>query len=365
MLAVAGIAEPIAGQKGGGRKKDRVLAWVSSHRHKVGNVLTGRVVDHAFTLTNRSERPVQIEGWSKTSENIQVTATLKAQGTERTFEVPGAIAPGDEVTLHMSVDTAGLLGPLGFSVGALTAEKLTLPQARMSVRILPLFRFDPIGCSFGKLRPDERPVRELTLTTPLELPFCPELDEASVPNGVQLTCSPIAPNAAGLATSWKVEVAVTERPTNKTFPTQIGFDATLPEHADFVDRDGQARTRHRFELTVDAKFKDWAFAIPNRMDLGRCAPSCQRKFEIRVTDSDFELKLEPDDFRFESGESSFDWSTAARVEVSPIGTDTSRANLVLNVKTATPLTATVSGVLVVRVGHPDLPELRIPLIAHP
>lgn len=363
--AFAGTApQPVA--VGPDPQPERPLEWVDGARHQAGNTLAGTWVEHTFRLANRSDEPIRIRAWKDPGDGLVVRATLGTGPDARRFVPPAALAPGDELALTLGLDTLGLLGPLSYTV-AVDADRPPAPRrAQLMVRVLPLFRFDPIACDFGQLRPDGRPVRELVLTTPFEEPFRPRLDERTVPAALSVTTEPRDPLPDGRARSWRVRVAVAERPTAETFPAAIGFDAELGQRTAFRDAEGRPRTLHAFQLAVGARFKDWVVAIPPRIELSSRQRPTERDLRLRPAERDgFELRLGADDFRFETLSGEIDWTRDASVEIQRIGTDDGQVRVLVRVRPRTPLERDAEGVLIVRIGHPDLEELRVPVVVRP
>jgi len=338
------------------------IVWVTNRRHKVGNVLAGRLVEHTFTLANRSDEPITIEAWVG-GDDVQLEATLRSGRSRRPFEPPADVGPGDEIDVELTIDTHGRIGPLSFRVNVETPANPSLPPAILSVRVLPLFRFEPIACRFGPLRPDGRPTRELWMSNPLDEPFRPRIDDASVPPALRVTVEPDEPDERGWATTWRVRIAVAARPTVETFPAVLHGTAELAEREELRKPNGQPRTRHRFELLVQAGFEDWVEAVPHAVDFGRAQRPRERALRLRSADPSFPLDLAAEDFTVETVAGELDWSRSLRVELDPPRDDTDDRRVRLTLSPTTGLTADAFGHLIVRLGHPDLAELRVPLTA--
>ncbi|MEZ5978045.1 MAG: DUF1573 domain-containing protein [Planctomycetota bacterium] len=357
------------------RTEDGLLEFERGARtYKAGRFVEGEPINSTRRIRNGSRRSVRITRLEGSCHCVDV-ACFRLRGDERGAQFfPGdSVAPGEELEVQVQLDTTGRSGPLQLDgivdyVGATRPLKFTIVT-----NVQPIFTVEPpLGLQVQDAVLGSRAQGRARITTPLAERFRAVIDDSSLPRHVRLVSRPVDPDADGFAKSYDVrveilgtaprvltlqlyhvpiEITTADEPDGGGSHTwirslELGYATQLPVGIAMVQPDGSQRALASVFLpaTPAGERVVRRYRFVHRDDWVPQGP-----FTVTLEDG---AKIGPQDLPPL-------WLTW-RVEAQEDGA----RDLVVDFEpSADGPTGPVRGAFVVELGHPSLPELRLPFSA--
>ncbi|QDU85424.1 hypothetical protein Pla163_25530 [Planctomycetes bacterium Pla163] len=349
---------------------DATLVIDGEDTARFGTVVEGDEEEHIFELHVDGAEPITIfEDKSTCGCTMGRMELIAADGSVSEYKVGEKIPVDTTLRVHGKLKTEGKKGPNHHTITLRHNGSNRASMLHFEAEVTPIFDVKPNAyLNFREMFVNETRTAELTVTSPVAKMFKLSLDEGfALPKFLSVELVPVEPDADGRAGTWKV-IGTMGPDTPENLGGQQGLTVILnsdqPHPGLDPLPDGSPRMR-TLTLFAAARVKALVHARPSYISFGAVSVgnSAQRVFRIEFGDDSFTPDIErmraakvmarsPEQQEFY--DDFFDVSVAA--------VEGERAFEVTMAYENWPAdrVGPFNGDLVVDVGHPTKPHLRVP-----
>jgi hypothetical protein len=342
--------------------KARVSYEFGSEIINFGRVMQGDVLKHAFALTSSGEEDLVIKQAKPTCGcTVAQLMVQDSEGQMIPYQFGQPIPPGRKIEIGATLTTANKRGHAGSKINVFTNDPRGQTILSLEADVEPFFNVTPPSINFQTLTQKDTATEKLSIsTTKGQRTKLAALAE-NLPQGLKIDLRPLDADAEEKATRW--ELVATAGPGlaegNLAYSVTLRSDLPIPGGEKLPN--GQPPS-YEVNATVMGRVTGPVSFQPQFLSLGLLRPGQALSRTIRVTCHDPEYKVGTPEVLV-LGRDTEVWEYASNFTsvVRPVANENAVDIEVSMAGLPATVNGSFSGTLVIKLGHPDRPELRIPI----
>ena len=342
--------------------KARLTYEFGTDTKNFGKVMQGDVLNHKFALQSSGEEDLVIKQAKPTCGcTVAQVMIEETAGNFVPYQYGKAIPPGRKVEIGAQLHTQNKRGHAGSKINIFTNDPRGQTILSLEAEVDPFFQVNPPNINFNNLSAKDTATDKLVVTTTKGDRVKLTAIKDNMPQGLKIDLNPLDADAEGKAT--RFEMVVTAGPGlnegNLAYAVPLRSDFAIPGGEKLPN--GQAPT-YEIQATVMARVTGAISFNPAFVSLGLIRPGQTLSRSVRITCHDPEFKLTDPKIAIQ-GRDTPDWEFAKYFSplVRPVaGENSVDVELTLNGMPDT-LSGSFSGMLVIQLGHPEKPEIKLPI----
>jgi hypothetical protein len=342
--------------------KAKLTYEFGSDNKNFGKAMQGDVLKHTFLMKSGGEEDLVIKQAKPTCGCTVAQLMLEqADGSMAPYTFGGPIPPGRKVELNATLHTQNKQGHAASRINIFTNDPRGQTQFGLEAEVETFFLVNPPSLNFNQMAAKDSVTDKVSVTTSKgqRLKLTPVLN--NVPPGLRVEVNALDADADGNASRWELVATagpgLVEGPLAYSVP--LNSDVALPGAETLPN--GQAPT-YSVSVTIMGQVLGTISFNPSFVSLGLIRPGQVVSRTIRVMCHDPEFKLTEPKVLVQSRDSG-DWEYAKHFSsvVRPVPDQNAvDIELQLNGMPDT-LNGSFNGMMVVQLGYPDKPELKLPI----
>jgi hypothetical protein len=346
--------------------KAKLTYEFNSDNKNFGKVMQGDVLNHKFLLQSSGEEDLVIKQAKPTCGCTVAQITVQqADGTMAPYTFGGPIPPGRKIEISATLHTQNKRGHASSRINVFSNDPRGQTQFGLEAEVDPFFQVNPVSINFNTLSAKDTATDKASISTTRGEKVKLAAVTDNMPPGMKVELKPLDADAEGKASKW--ELVSTVGPGlvegNLAFAVPLKSDLAIPGGERMPN--GTMPT-YEVSLTIMGRVTGMISFNPQFVSLGLIRPGQVVSRSVRITSHDPEFKLTEPKVTVE-GRDSADWEYAKyfKAVTRPAqgdkpGETAVDVELILNGMPES-LNGSFSGILVIQVGHPEKPEIKLPI----
>ncbi len=331
-----------------------------------GKVMQGDVLNHVFKIQSSGEEDLVIKQAKPTCGCTVAQITVQqADGTMGPYTFGGPIPPGRKVEISATLHTQNKRGHASSRINVFSNDPRGQSQFGLEAEVDPFFQVNPVSINFNTLSAKDTATDKASISTTRGEKVKLTAVKDNMPQGMKADLKALDADADGKASKW--EIVSTVGPGlvegNLAFALPLRSDMPIPGGEKLPNG---AMPTYETSLTIMGRVTGMISFNPQFVSLGLIRPGQVVSRSVRVTSHDTEFKLTEPKVSVQ-GRDSADWEYAKyfKAVTRPAqgekpGETAVDVELILNGMPES-LNGSFSGILVIQVGHPEKPEIKLPI----
>jgi hypothetical protein len=346
--------------------KAKLTYEFNSDTKNFGKVMQGDVLNHTFVLTSSGEEDLVIKQAKPTCGcTVAQVAVQGADGKMAPYTFGGPIPPGRKIEISATLHTQNKRGHASSRINIFSNDPRGQSQLGLEAEVDPFFQVNPLSINFNTLSAKDTATDKASISTTRGEKVKLTAVKDNMPQGMKLDLKALDADADGKASKW--ELVATAGPGlvegNLAYAVPLKSDLAIPGGEKLPNG---ASPTYEVSLTVMGRVTGMISFNPQFVSLGLIRPGQVISRSVRVTSHDAEFKLTEPKVSVQ-GRDSVDWEYAKyfKTVTRPAqgekpGETAVDVELILNGMPDS-LNGSFSGILVIQVGHPEKPEIKLPI----
>ncbi len=342
--------------------KARVTYEFGSDVINFGKVMQGDVLVHKFYMQSSGEDDLVIKQAKPTCGCT--VAQIMAEDSEKQmvpYQYGKPLPPGRKIEIGATLHTQNKRGHAGSKINMFTNDPRGQTILSLEADVEPFFSVNPPSINFQNLSQKDTATDKLTVTTTKGQRVKLTAGKDNMPQALKIELKPLDEDADGKSTRW--ELIATAGPGllegSLAYPVQLKSDLPIPGGEKLPN--GTVPT-YEVQATVMARVTGALSYNPQFVSLGLIRPGQTMARSVRVTSHDTDFKLGTPEVLIQ-GRDTPEWEFAKNFSavVRPVANENAvDVEVTLNGLPDT-LSGSFSGMLLIKLGHPDKPEIKVPI----
>ncbi len=359
-LAAKGATDPMADTDP--NSKARITYEFGSDTINFGKVMQGDVLNHKFLMQSSGEEDLLIKQAKPTCGcTVAQIMAQDAEGQMVPYQYGKPLPPGRKIEIQATLHTQNKRGHAGSKINMFTNDPRGQTILSLEADVDPFFTVNPPSINFQNLSQKDTATDKLTVTTAKGQRVKLNAVKDNMPQGLKVDLKALDEDAEGKATRW--ELVATAGPGlvegSLAYSVQLKSDMAIPGGEKMPNG---AMPTYEVQATVMARVTGAISFNPQFVSLGLIRPGQTMARTVRITSHDAEFKLTAPEVSIQ-GRDTAEWEFAKNFTavVRPVANENSvDVEVTLNGLPET-LSGSFSGMLVVKIGPPPTPEIKIPI----
>lgn len=342
--------------------KARISYEFGSEVHNFGKVMQGDVLNHKFNMTSSGEEDLVIKQAKPTCGcTVAQIMIQEADNTMVAYTMGKPIPPGRKVEIGATLHTQNKRGHAGSKINMFTNDPRGQTILSLDAEVDPYFQVNPPNINFNKMSQKDTATDKISVTTTKGEKVKLSASSDNLPQGLKFTLNPIDPDAEGKSARW--ELVATAGPGlaegNLAYSVPMRSDVPIPGGEKMPNG---VMPSYEISTTIMAQVTGSVAYTPAFVSLGLIRPGQTLARSVRVTSYDPNFKL-TDPKVVIQGRDTPEWELSKYFTpvVRPVPNENAvDVEVTLNGMPET-LTGSFSGMLVITIGHPEKPEIKLPI----
>lgn len=342
--------------------KARLSVEFGSDTKNFGKVMQGDVLNHSFLMQSSGEEDLIIKQ-AKPTCGCTVAKIMVAEpdGTLTQYQYGKPIAPGRKIEIAATLHTQNKRGHASSKINIFSTDPRGQTILSLEADVDPFFQLNPQNINFNQLSQKSTATDKLQVSTSKGDRVALSAVTDNLPQGLKVQLNPLDADGEGKATRWEL-VATAGPGLNEgsiAFNVPLKSDASIPGGEKLPN--GQMPT-YEVSTTIMARVTGAISFNPAFVSLGLIRPGQTLSRSVRVQSHDPEFKFADLKVAIQ-GRDTVEWEYAKNFTpvVRPVaGENAVDVEVTLNGMPDT-LSGSFSGMLVITTGHPEKPELKLPI----
>jgi hypothetical protein len=317
-------------------------------------------------LTSSGEEDLVIKQAKPTCGcTVAQVAVQGADGKMAPYTFGGPIPPGRKIEISATLHTQNKRGHASSRINIFSNDPRGQSQLGLEAEVDPFFQVNPLSINFNTLSAKDTATDKASISTTRGEKVKLTAVKDNMPQGMKLDLKALDADADGKASKW--ELVATAGPGlvegNLAYAVPLKSDLAIPGGEKLPNG---ASPTYEVSLTVMGRVTGMISFNPQFVSLGLIRPGQVISRSVRVTSHDAEFKLTEPKVSVQ-GRDSVDWEYAKyfKTVTRPAqgekpGETAVDVELILNGMPDS-LNGSFSGILVIQVGHPEKPEIKLPI----
>lgn len=342
--------------------KAKLTYEFGSETKAFGKCMQGDVLTHTFQLLSSGEEDLVIKQAKPTCGcTLAQVAIQQADGTMAAYVFGEPIPTGRKVELSATLHTQNKRGHAASRINIFSNDPRGQTQLGLEAEVDPFFQINPQSLNFNQISARDTVNDRLSISTTTGAKVKLVAPAEGLPQGVKFEMNPVEPDADGKSARWEIlaHLGPGLNEGNLAYTVGIKSDFEIPGGEKLPN--GSAAT-YEVSVPIMAQVTGMISYAPAFVSLGLIRPGQVVSRSVRITSHDPEFKL-PEPKIIVSGRGGAEWEFASRFTsvVRPVaGENAVDVELRLDGMPET-LNGSFSGELTIQVGHPEKPEIKLPI----
>ena len=342
--------------------KARVTYEFGSDVINFGKVMQGDVLTHKFNMQSSGEDDLVIKQAKPTCGCT--VAQIMAEDSEKQmvpYQYGKPLPPGRKIEIGATLHMQNKRGHAGSKINIFTNDPRGQTILSLEADVEPFFSVTPPSINFQNLSQKDTATDKLTITTTKGQRVKLTAGKDNMPQALKVDLKALDEDAEGKATRW--ELVATAGPGllegSLAYPVQLKSDLPIPGGEKLPN--GAVPT-YEVQATIMARVTGALSYNPQFVSLGLIRPGQTMARSVRVTSHDTDFKIGTPEVLIQ-GRDTPEWEFAKNFSavVRPVANENAvDVEVTLNGLPET-LSGSFSGMLVIKLGHPDKPEIKVPI----
>lgn len=360
-LAAKKLGDPMA-EEVDPNSKAKLTYEFGTETKAFGKCMQGDVLTHTFLLQSSGEEDLVIKQAKPTCGcTLAQVAIQQADGTMAPYNFGAPIPTGRKIELTATLHTQNKRGHAASRINIFSNDPRGQSQLGLEADVDPFFQVNPQNLNFNQISARDTANDKLSIATTTGVKVKLAAPVENLPQGVKFEVNPIDPDADGKSARWEVLVHLGPglMEGNLAYTVGIKSDIEIPGGEKLPS--GSAPT-YEVSLPIMARVTGMISYTPAFVSLGLIRPGQVVSRSVRITSHDPDFKL-PEPKIIVSGRGGAEWEFASRFSsvIRPVaGENSVDVELRLDGLPDT-LNGSFSGELTIQVGHPEKPEIKLPI----
>ncbi len=342
--------------------KARITYEFGSDTINFGKVMQGDVLNHKFLMQSSGEEDLIIKQAKPTCGcTVAQIMAQDGEGQMVPYQYGKPLPPGRKIEIQATLHTQNKRGHAGSKINMTTNDPRGQTILSLEADVDPFFTVNPPSINFQSLSQKDTATDKLMVTTAQgqRVKLTPVTD--NMPQGLKVDLKPLDEDAEGKATRW--ELVATAGPGlvegSLAYSVQMKSDMAIPGGEKMPNG---MMPSYEVQATVMARVTGAISFAPQFVSLGLIRPGQKMSRTVRITSHDPEFKLTAPEVSIEGRDATeWEFSKDFNALVRPVANENAvDVEVTLNGLPET-LSGSFSGMLVVKIGHPDKPDIKIPI----
>jgi hypothetical protein len=328
-----------------------------------GKCMQGDVLTHTFALQSSGEEDLVIKQAKPTCGcTLAQVAIQQADGAMAPYNFGSPIPPGRKIELTATLHTQNKRGHAASRINIFSNDPRGQSQLALEADVDPFFQVNPMNLNFNTVSArDTANDRVSIATTRSDVKVKLTAPTENIPQGVSFEVAPIEPDAEGKSARWELIAHIGPNLVegNLAYTIPLKSDIEIPGGEKLPS--GSAPT-YEISIPIMARVTGMISYTPAFVSLGLIRPGQVVSRSVRITSHDPEFKI-PEPKVTVTGRGGTEWEFANRFSsvIRPVaGENAIDVELRLDGMPDT-LNGSFSGELSIQVGHPEKPEIKLPI----
>jgi hypothetical protein len=346
--------------------KAKLTYEFNSDTKNFGKVMQGDVLNHTFTLASSGEEDLVIKQAKPTCGcTVAQVSVQGADGKMAPYTFGGPIPAGRKIEISATLHTQNKRGHASSRINIFSNDPRGQTQLGLEAEVDPFFQVNPMSINFNTLSAKDTATDKASISTTRGEKVKLTAVKENMPQGMKIDLKALDADADGKASKW--ELVATAGPGlvegNLAYAVPLKSDLAIPGGEKLPNG---ASPTYEVSMTVMGRVTGMISFNPQFVSLGLIRPGQVISRTVRVTSHDAEFKLAEPKVSVQ-GRDSVDWEYAKffKTVTRPAqgekpGETAVDVELILNGMPDS-LNGSFSGILVIQVGHPEKPEIKLPI----
>ena len=360
-LAKKSVGDPLA-QEADPNSKAKLTYEFGSDSKNFGKCMQGDVLTHTFQMQSAGEEDLVIKQAKPTCGcTVAQVSTQAADGSMAPYNFGSPIPVGRKIEITATLHTQNKRGHAASRINIFSNDPRGQSQLGLEADVDPYFQVNPQNLNFNQLSARDTANDKVTITTTKSQPVKLTAALDNVPAGMKVELIPTSPDADGKSAHW--ELACHLGPNlvegNLAYTVTLKSDVTIPGGEKLPNG---AEPTYEVTVPIMARVTGMISYTPAFVSLGLIRPGQVVSRTVRVTSHDPEFKLTEPKILVQGREGG-EWDLASHFStvIRPVtGENSIDVELRLDGMPES-LNGSFSGQLVIQVGHPEKPEIKLPI----
>ena len=355
------VGDPLA-QEADPNSKAKLTYEFGSDSKNFGKCMQGDVLTHTFLMQSSGEEDLVIKQAKPTCGcTVAQVATQAADGSMAPYNFGSPIPVGRKIEITATLHTQNKRGHAASRINIFSNDPRGQSQLGLEADVDPYFQVNPLNLNFNQLSARDTANDKVTITTTKSQAVKLTTTLDNVPAGMKIELTPSSPDADGKSAHW--ELACHLGPNlvegNLAYTVTLKSDVTIPGGEKLPNG---AEPTYEVTVPIMARVTGMISYTPAFVSLGLIRPGQVVSRTVRVTSHDPEFKLTEPKILVQGREGG-EWDLASHFStvIRPVtGENSIDVELRLDGMPES-LNGSFSGQLVIQVGHPEKPEIKLPI----
>jgi len=342
--------------------KARVSWEFGTDNKAFGKVMQGDVLNHKFELKSSGEADLVIKQAKPTCGcTVARVVCQQADGTMGPYTFGNPIPPGRLIEIQATLQTQNKRGHASSRINMFTNDPRGQVSLGLEAEVDPFFQVNPAVINFNEVSSKDQVTDKATISTTRGERIKLTAVTDSMPPGLKVELKPLDADAEGKATRYELTAVVGPG----CVEGQLAF--AVPIRSDLQIPGGEKLPNgllpsYETTVTVMARIAGLISYTPQFISLGLIKPGQVKATSIRISSHDASFKLGELACEIQGRDTpAWDYAKCFQVFTRPVANENAvDIEVRLNGLPET-LNGSFAGTLVIKVNHPDKPELKLPI----
>jgi hypothetical protein len=327
-----------------------------------GKCMQGDVLTNKFMLQSSGEEDLVIKQAKPTCGcTVAQVAAQAADGSMAPYNFGQPIPSGRKIEITATLHTQNKRGHAASRINIFSNDPRGQTQLGLEADVDPFFQVNPGNLNFNALSSRDTANEKVTVTTTRgeKVKLAAALD--NLPQGMKVEITPAEPDAEGKSNHWDIACHLGPGLVEGNLAYNVSLKSDIPIPGGEKTPNG-AEPTYEVSVPVMARVTGMISYTPAFVSLGLIRPGQVVSRVIRLTSHDPAFKLGEPKVVIQGREGG-EWDLANRFStiVRPVaGENSIEVELRLDGMPET-LNGSFSGTLDIQVGHPEKPEIKLPI----
>ena len=327
-----------------------------------GKCMQGDVLTNKVLLQSSGEEDLVIKQAKPTCGcTVAQVAAQAADGSMAPYNFGQPIPPGRKIEITATLHTQNKRGHAASRINIFSNDPRGQTQLGLEADVDPFFQVNPQNLNFNALSSRDTANDKVTITTTtgVKVKLAAALD--NIPQGMKVDVTPTDPDAEGKSNHWEVIAHLGPGLVEGNLAYNVALKSDVPIPGGEKAPNG-GEPMYEASVPIMARITGMISYTPAFVSLGLIRPGQVVSRVIRITSHDPVFKLGEPKVLIQGREGG-EWDLANRFStvIRPVaGENSIEVELRLDGMPET-LNGSFSGTLDIQVGHPEKPEIKLPI----
>jgi hypothetical protein len=351
-----------ASQDADPNSKAKLTYEFGSDTKNFGKCMQGDVLTHTFLMQSSGEEDLVIKQAKPTCGcTVAQVATQAADGSMAPYNYGSPIQVGRKIEITATLHTQNKRGHSASRINIFSNDPRGQTQLGLEADVDPYFQVNPANLNFNQVSARDTANEKVTISTTKGVKVKLTAALENIPQGMKLEVAAVEPDADGKSANWEVVCHLGPGLVEGNLAYTVGLksDVTIPGGEKLPNG---ADPTYEVSLPISAHVNGMISYTPAFVSLGLIRPGQVVSRTVRVTSHDTAFKLTEPKILVQ-GRDGPEWDLASHFStvIRPVAGENS-IDIELRLDgMPDSLNGSFSGQLVIQVGHPEKPEIKLPI----